>query len=162
MKKERNECCPVFHPEKWDKKTFKWNQKQFIKDTIPTLFHIPFPPMIGKKITKMMKMAEDSNKLLENMEDVLLLFTDPHPFKSEIFLSVTGDVPNSNNTTISGTFMSKVFDGSYNTIPKFIKQMDEYLSTQNKKSKKYYMHYAYCPKCTKKFGNNYMILFAEV
>lgn len=162
MKKMKNECCPVFHPEKWNNKNFNWNHKQFIKTSVPTLFHIPFPPMIGKKISKMMKMAEDSNKLLENMEDVLLLFTDPHPFKSEIYLSVTGDVPNSNNTTISGTFMSKVFDGSYNTIPKFIKQMDEYLSALNKKSKKYYVHYAYCPKCSKKYGNNYMILFAEV
>lgn len=29
-------------------------------------------------------------------------------------------------------------------------------------AKKYYVHYAYCPKCEKKFGHNYMILFAEV
>lgn len=162
MENEKNECCPVFHPEKWNNKNVNWNHKQFIKTSVPTLFHIPFPPMIGKKITKMMKMAEGSNKLSEKMDDVLLLFTDPHPFKSEMYLSVTGNVPNSNNTTISGSFIAKVFNGTYNAIPKYIKQMNGYLSAKNKKAKKYYVHYAYCPKCAKKFGNNYMILFAEV
>ena len=162
MENLHNECCPEFHTEKWDEKTFNWNNKPFIKAAIPTLFHIPFPPMIGKKVTKMMKMAEDSNKLSENMEDVLLLFTDPTPFKSEIYLSVTGNVPNADNITISGTLMAKVFEGEYNAIPKFIKQMDAYLSKQEKIAKKYYVHYAYCPKCAKEHGHNYMVLFAEV
>ncbi|WP_372794512.1 hydrolase [Lutibacter sp.] len=162
MKKENNECCPLFHPEKWNKKTFNWDCKPFVKTSVPTLFHIPFPLLIGKKVTKMMKMAEDSNKMSENMESVLLLFTDPHLFKSEIYLSVTGKVPNSNNTTISGTFMTKVFDGNYNAIPKFIRQMNDYLSKHRKIAKKYYVHYAYCPKCAKKYEHNYMVLFAKV
>ena len=40
--------------------------------------------------------------------------------------------------------------------------MDDYLSKQNEKSEKYFVHYAYCPECSKKFGHNYMILFAKV
>ena len=54
------ECCPKFNPKKWDKKTLNWKNKKFIKETIPTLFHIPFPPMIGKKITKMYNLAMDA------------------------------------------------------------------------------------------------------
>ena len=162
MKNEKNECCPVFHSKNWDEKTLKWNNKPFIKAAIPTLFHIPFPKMIEKRITKMMKMAEESNKMPENAEEILLLFTDPHPFKSELFLSVTGNVPNAENTTISGEFLTKVFDGSYNDALKFIKQMNSYLGKQGKTAKKYYIHYAYCPKCVRKFGHNYQLLFAEV
>ena len=60
MKKENQECCPKFYQKKWDGKTFNWDHKQFIKESVPTLFHIPLPPMIGKKITNMMKLAEDS------------------------------------------------------------------------------------------------------
>ena len=110
----------------------------------------------------MCKMAEDSKTMLSNKEDVLVLFADPSPFKSEIYLSVTGDVPSARNVKISGTFMSKVFDGPYNAIPKFIKQMNKCLANKNKKAKKYYVHYAYCPKCAKKYGHNHMILFAEI
>lgn len=162
MPEEDQECCPEFDPERWDKKMFSWKNKLFIKESIPTLFHIPFPPMIGKKITKMWKMAEESNTAPLKKEDALILFADPSPFKSELYLSVTGTVPDANNVTISGTFLSRVFEGPYNAIPKYIKQMDEYLAVKGKKAEKYYVHYAYCPKCAKESGHNYLILFAEV
>jgi hypothetical protein len=123
---------------------------------------MPFPPMIGKKIVKMLKTAEESKMEIQNKEDILILFADPTPFKSEIYLSTTGDVSNAENVKFTGTFVSKVFDGPYNAIPKFIKQMDEFLATKDKKAKKYYVHYAYCPGCAKKYGSNSMILFAEV
>ena len=67
-----NECCPKFNPEKWDKKSFNWDNKQFIKETIPTLLHIPFPPMIGKKITKMMNLATSSDKIDSKKDEVLV------------------------------------------------------------------------------------------
>ena len=118
--------------------------------------------MIGKKIKNLMKIAEDSKKLETNKEDILLLFADPSAFRSDLYLSVTVKVPNANNTDISGTFMSKVFDGAYKEVPKFIKRMGAYLNKQHKKAKNYYLHYAYCPKCAKEAGHNYMVLLAEV
>lgn len=157
-----NDCCPVFHTEKWDKKTFKWDHKHFIKESVPAFFHIPFFPMLQKKIVKLMKQAEEADKMLPDLQDALMLFSDPHPFKSDVYLSVTDEVANANNQPFTGTFMSKVFEGSYNEIPKFIKQMDPYLSSQSKKAKQYYVHYAYCPKCAKEAGHNYVLLFAEV
>ena len=159
---EKDECCPVFHPEKWEEKTHQWVEKKFIKSSVPTFFHIPYPPMIGKRITKMVKHAEEAKGLSKYTEDILLLFFDPHAFKSEMYLSVTKKIPGADNTTISGNFISKVFDGPYNAIPKYIKEMNTYLDTQGKKAKNYYVHYAYCPKCAKEKGHNYMVMFAEV
>ncbi len=74
MHNENKECCPEFNPEKWDEKTLNWESKHFIKESIPLLFHIPFPPMIGKKIMKMWRMAEESKKTPPEKEDVLVLF----------------------------------------------------------------------------------------
>ena len=162
MENQEKQCCPKFNPEKWDGKTHEWNDKPFIKETMPTLFHMPLPSVIDKKITGMCKLMEDAGKSEANAEDILMLFRDPSAFKSEIYLSVTGIVPNANNTNISGTFVSKVFSGPYSSVPKFMKQMDEYLKTKNKKTKDYYIHYAYCPKCAKKYGDNFMIIFAKV
>lgn len=156
------ECCPKFNPEKWDEKTFIWKNKPFIKESIPTLFHIPFPPMIGKKITKMMDLADKAKRVSAKKDEILVLFHDPSAFRSEIYISVLGEVKDANNVKISGTFVAKVFAGPYNAIPKFIKQMNEYLAKKGKKAKDYYVHYAYCPGCAKKYGNNYMILFAEI
>lgn len=162
MNNENKECCPKFNPEKWDGQTYTWENKPFIKETIPTFFHIPLASMINKKVGKLCKMAEDSKMIEANSEDVLLLFRDPSAFKSEIYLSVTGPVANVNNVNISGTFVAKVFSGPYNAVPKFIKEMNQYLVAQEKTAKDYYIHYAYCPKCAKKYGDNYMILFAQV
>jgi hypothetical protein len=156
------ECCPEFKPEKWDKKTQRWESKKFIKDSLPTFFHVPYPPMIGKKITRMWAAVEKNGAAAPNKEDTLVLFRDPSAFKSEIYMSVEKDVPAENNVVISGNFICRVFDGGYDSIPKFIKVMDQYLAEMGKKAKDYYVHYAYCPKCAGKFGHNYMILFAEV
>ena len=164
-KNQIEECCPEFNPGKWDKKIFNWNEKQFIKETIPTFFHTPFPPMIGKKITKMMALATSSNKIDAKKDEVLVLFQDPSAFKSNIYISVIGDVQGANNVKIIGTFMAKVYDGPYNAIPKFVKNMNMYLEKEKGKVPKndeYYIHYAYCPKCEKKYGHNYMILFAKI
>ncbi|MEK6152266.1 hydrolase [Flavobacteriaceae bacterium 3-367] len=162
MKQQEEICCPVFDLEKWNEKTFHWDHKKFLKATVPTFFHIPLSPMIGNRIKKLMKLAESSNVLPQNKEDVLLLFTDPHAFKSEIYLSVTADIPKARNAALSGTFLGKVFDGAYSDIPKFMRQMERFLEGKHEKAEKYYVHYAYCPKCAKKYGHNYMVLFAQV
>jgi len=158
------ECCPKFDIKKWDRKTFDLGKRQFIKETIPTLFHIPFPPMIGEKITKMMALATVAKKIDSKKDEVLVLFQDPSAFKSNIYISVTGNVPRAKNVKIPGNFAARVYDGPYNMIPKFVGDMNAYLEKEGKKVPKndeYYIHYAYCPKCEKKYGHHYMILFAK-
>jgi hypothetical protein len=155
-------CCPEFHPEKWEAKTHQWDNKLFIKETMPTFFHMPLASIINKKVTKMCQMMEEAKMAESNSEDVLLLFRDPSAFKSEIYLSVAGEIPKANNVGVSGLFFSKVFAGPYKDVPKFIKQMDDHLAKENKKAKDYYIHYAYCPKCAEKYGKNYMIIFAQI
>lgn len=162
VKTKSEECCPTFNPEKWDEKTFDWDNKPFIEESVPSFLHIPSKKMLEKKITKMMKLAEEANAIAMDETDVLLLFRDPHAFKSNIYLSVTQPVANANNIVLSGKFMAKVYDGPFKAVPKFLKKMDAYLKNKQKQSKDYYVHYAYCPKCAEERGHNYMILFAEL
>ena len=157
-----DECCLKFDPKPWDEKTHHWKDKLFIKDTIPQLFHIPiFPSMIGKMIMRQWRKAEDAGAAPDK-KDFLWLCYDPSPWKSEHYIWVTKKVPNAENVKISGTFISKVFDGPYNAAPKWIKEMDEWLAQQGKKAKKYYFYFTTCPKCAKKYGHNYVVVFAQV
>ncbi len=162
MENQNQECCPKFDVKKWDKKSFTWDNKLFIKESIPTFFHIPFPPSIGKKMTKMYKLAEKSNTNIQDKSEALVMFHDPTAFKSEIYYSVTSETEGANNTTISGEFSAMVFDGPYNGIPRYIKEMEKYLKEKGQSAKDYYVHYAYCPKCAKESGHNYMVLFAQI
>lgn len=162
MENQIDECCPEFDVSKWDKKREVWENRMFIKETMPTLFHMPFPPTIGKKITRMYKLVDKADAHLTDKSDTLILFRDPSAFRSEIYYSVSKQVTDAQNSEISGTFVSRVFDGKYNEIPKFIKEMDRYLNESGESAKDYYIHYAYFPLCAKRYGHNYVTLFAKV
>lgn len=126
-----------------------------------TFFHIPFPPTIAKLMTRMWNKvtAASANPPLE---DTLMLAYDPTAFKSEYYVAVTKEVPDAENVILSGTYLSRVFDGPYSGVPKWIKEMDKYVAEQGKSAKKYYVYYTSCPKCAKKYGHNYVVLFAQV
>ncbi len=162
MIKQSAECCPEFHPEKWDEKTTIWERQQFIKASVPAFFHIPFSWMIGSRITKMYELAKDADAIPDDWLDAIVLFNDPHTFRSDIYMLVTKEVPGAENVTLSGTFISKVFDGPYNAAPKFMKKLNVYITSLGKEVEDYYVHYAYCPKCMEKFGHNYQAWFAKV
>lgn len=152
-------CCPEFNVQRWNEKTHKWKEKLFLQDTVFQIMHIPMN--MGSVIKKMFAKVEAA-QASPPAEDFLMLCYDPSPWKSEIHMSVTKNIPGGKMVKLSGTFVSKVFDGPYNAVPKWIGEMDQYLASKNQKALKYYFHYAYCPKCSQKFGHNYCVAFAQV
>jgi hypothetical protein len=117
--------------------------------------------MIAKAMGKMWKVAQDAGAAPE-LKDFLCLAYDPSPWRGELYVAVTKEVPNAKNVKLSGTFVSKVFDGPYNAVPKWIKEMDKYLDGQGKKASRYYFYFTTCPKCAKIHGHNYVSAFARV
>ncbi len=160
-KDESQHCCPEFDPKPWDEKEFIWKDKLFIRDTMPQFMHMPLPGKYAKTIGRMWKKIEDAGAGTD-IKDFLLLAYDPSPWKSELYINVTKEVPGADNAKLSGTFVTKVFDGPYNAVPKWIKEMEQYLVKSGKRSKKYYFYYTTCPKCAKVYGHNYVVVFVEV
>lgn len=154
-------CCPEFDLSRWDNKKFIWNEKLFLKDSVPEFLHMPLPKMYEKAITGMWEKANVAG-VVPDPKDFLLLAHDPSPFKGELLMAITQEIWNEECVKLSGTFMTKVFDGPYNKIPKYIKEMNQYLASLKLAAKKYYFYYAYCPECAKKYGHNYIVAFAEV
>jgi len=159
--KDSENCCPKFDPEPWNEKIHNWKDKLFIKDTVRQIFHKPLQSSMKKTIGGMWQKAQDA-KADPKINDFLLLATDPSPWKSELYMTVTKNVPEIENVKLSGTFLSKVFDGPYNAVPKWLKEMEKYVSSQGKKTKKYYIYFTTCPKCAKIYGHNYAVAFAQV
>lgn len=116
---------------------------------------------MGKVVTRMCKKIEDSGASPPK-EEFLMLAYDPSPWKSELYMSVTKEVPGAENVKLSGSFLTKVYDGPYNAVPKWIKDMDAFVASRGKKVLKYYFYYTTCPKCAKKYGHNYCVAFAQV
>jgi len=157
----KQQCCPPFDPVNWDLKEVVWQDKLFVKDSMPELFHIPLPGVINRTIGRVWRKIEEAEAKPED-KDILMLFYDPSPWKSELYINATKEVPDADNVRLSGTFLTKVFDGPYNAAPKWIKEMDVYVKNKGRQTQKYYFYYTTCPKCAKKYGHNYVVVFAKV
>jgi hypothetical protein len=154
-------CCAEFDPTLWNNVTRSWNDKLFMRSYINELFHMPLPGAYKKAITGMWKKAEEAGAA-PDPADFLLLSYDISPFKGELLMSVTKEVPDADVVKLSGTFISKVFDGPYNKVPKYMSDMNDYLESVGKTPHKIYFYFPYCPKCAKKYGHNYIVALAEV
>jgi len=65
-------------------------------------------------------------------------------------------------TSISGTFLSKVFEGPYRNMRTWIEEMKDFVRSQGKSFRKLYFFYTTCPKCAKKYGKNYVVVLAQL
>jgi len=158
---KQEECCPVFDPSTYDKKVIEWKDKLYVKDTMRTFMHMPLFGAFGKTLTRMMKDIEDANALPAE-KDVIMLSKDPTPWKSELYIHVTKEVPGAENVRFSGTYLTKVYDGEFKDIRKWIVDLKQYVEAERKTLKDYLFYYTTCPNCAKKHGHNYVVGFAQV
>ena len=91
-----------------------------------------------------------------------MLSYDPSPWKSEHFFTATKEVPGAENVHLSGTYLTKVFEGPYKDAKKWVGEMEDYVKSQGKGMNKLYLYYTTCPKCAAHYGKNYTVAFAEI
>ena len=106
-------CCPPFDPEPWDEKEIIWKDKAFVFDHITSFFYIPLN--IGKKVVRNMELIAAAQA---EPEQQLMLTDEKSPWGADIYIDVAKEVPGAKMETLSGTFLTKVFEGPYNFFPK--------------------------------------------
>lgn len=157
MKDGEANCCPTFNPKKYDKKKVTWKKKLFIKDRVYSLFHIPLN--LESIINKNIKKLEDANAM---PKDTIILSDKKSPFYSNIYINTKKAIPGVHDIKVTGTFLTKVFEGPHKNMKKWIKEMEDYVKLEKQKLKHMYFYYTTCPKCAKEYGKNYVVLFAEI
>lgn len=150
-------CCPRFNQDAWQEKEVNFKDKLFLKDHVTSIFHIPLN--FGKVMEKNMEIIEHAGA---KSKEQLVLSEEKSPWGSEVHIAIEKEIPEAEMEKISGTFLSKVFEGSYNEMAKFIEQMKVYVHSKNKEAKKLMFYYPYCPKCAKAYGKNYIVILAQL
>ena len=150
-------CCPRFNTEPWDGKEQVWEDKLFVKDRVRSLFHIPIN--FGKVMVRNMEKISGAEAF---SPEPLMLSDENSLWGSDLYVHVSKDVPDSEMAKISGTFLTKVFEGPYKNARIWTQEMRAYVKEQGKELKKLYFFYTTCPKCAKVYGNNYVVLLAQV
>jgi len=150
-------CCPRFDPGPWNEKEITWQNKLFIKDHIRSFLHIPL------NFDKMMVRNMEKIKSASALAPEPLMFTDENSlWGADVFIAVGKEVPGAVMEKMSGTFMSKVYEGPYKDAGKWAKDMEKYVRSKGKDPKKIYFFYTTCPKCAEYYGKNYTVLLAKI
>jgi hypothetical protein len=152
-----SECCPQFDPAPWSDATLTWENRRFVKDRVRSLFHIPinFGSVMKRNMTAIEALhAKPATPIVLSDENSL--------WGADVYIETTSDIPHAVMTTISGTFLSRVYEGPYQNVHKWIEDTKNDVSAKGKTLKKIYIYYTTCPKCAKKYGKNYVVVLAQI
>ena len=150
-------CCPEFNPVLWDDKILEWKNKKFIRDHIFTIF---FMPINFGKVMK--RVNEKVKKAGAEVPDWLCLSDHTSKWNMDVYLEVDKEIPDADNTTLSGKFYCKVYEGAFGDTGKWCKDFENTAKAKGYSTKKMFMWYTTCPKCAKKYGKNYVAIISQI
>ena len=150
-------CCPRFDPEPWDEKEITWQDELFIKDHVRSFLHIPLN--FGKVMVKNMERIQAAGALAPQP---LMLSDEKSLWGADIYIAVSKEIPGAEMKRISGTFLTKVFEGPYKNVGRWVKEMKAYVKSKGREIKKMYFFYTTCPNCAKVYGKNYTVILTMV
>lgn len=150
-------CCPRFQPEPWDDKEVEFQGRRFLRDWVWAFLHIPLN--FGGIMARNMKRIQAAGAV---SEENILLCDESSPWRTQINIAVSKDVPGAEMVQIPGRFLTKVFEGPYRNAPQWIKAMHSHVASKGKVPRRMYSFYTTCPRCAKAYGKNYVVLLAEV
>ncbi|HDR53556.1 MAG TPA: hypothetical protein ENN60_02690 [archaeon] len=157
MDKKQEECCPPFDPKPWDGKTLKWKEKKFIKDRVRSILHIPVN--FGQVVIRNMAKMEAAGA--KNREHIMLV-DENSLWGADVFISVDREVPGAEMVTLTGTFLTKVYEGPFKDLGSWTADFKKYVASKGKDLRQLYYWYTTCPACARKYGKNYVVLSARV
>jgi hypothetical protein len=150
-------CCQRFDPVPWDKKVLEWKDKKFVKTRVRTFFYIPIG--FGKVVAPL---AEKIERAGANPDVALMLSDHTSKWNMDLYVATSKEVPGEENVTMSGKFLSKVYEGEFRETGKWCKDFDEYAKKEGHKYSKLYLSYTTCPACAKAYGKNYVVIIGQV
>ncbi|MFO7734376.1 MAG: hydrolase [Candidatus Aminicenantes bacterium] len=149
-------CCPKFDPAPWDDKTHEWKDKKFVRDKVRALFNIPMN--FGAVVRRLDGKIREAGA---TVPDYLGLSNHTSKWSMDMYVAVDKDVPGADNVTLSGKFFSKVYEGAFKDTGKWCEDFAAVMKERGLASTKQYMWYTTCPKCAKKYGKNYVVIFGQ-
>jgi hypothetical protein len=150
-------CCPPFDPAPWQDREITWHDKPFVKDHVTCLFHVPLN--MGRIVMKDMALIEAAHAASDKP---LMLSDEQSPWGADLYIEVKKLVPGATMAQLSGTFLTRVFEGPFRDAGRWAQEMTRDVAARGRTLEQLYFGYTTCPRCAKAYGKNYVVLFAKV
>jgi len=149
-------CCPRFDPAPWDGVDQVFADRLFVRDTVRAFLHIPLN--FGAVMRRNMARIEAAGA----HGDAVVLSDERSLWHSDVYIGVDQEVPGADMQRLSGTFLSRVFEGPYSHTGRWMRELVAYATSRGVTPKKLWTYYTTCPGCAKVYGKNYVVLLGEV
>lgn len=158
---DKNEtgCCPIPNVDAWNDIEVVFENKAFIRMYTRSFLFVPLN--MGKIMTQLQELAEHSGATMPATEG-MILSRDMSPWKAEQLYAVSKPVEGADMVQLSGTYISKVFEGPYKDAAKWHTEMQNAAAQRGGVAGDVYFFYTTCPKCAKHYGKNYVIGLAKI
>lgn len=150
-------CCPRFHPEEWADQELKFVEKPFVRASTISFFHIPMN--MDSVFTRTLAAIERAHA---GGQGQLVLSHDTSNWHADHLFAVDEAVPGAEMVHLTGTFLTKVFEGSFDQMPVWCTELERYIQEKGRKLEDSYFYYTTCPRCAKVHGKNYVVGVAKV
>lgn len=151
------ECCPKFDPAPWQERRVTLDGKKFVQDRVRSFLRIPLN--FGAVMARNMAAIQAAGAEPPNM---IVLSDENSLWGADVYLEVSRDVPGLRMASIPGTFLAQAYEGPYRDIPKWIADLKRRIAGQGKTLRLLLFFYTTCPKCARKYGRNYVVLFGQI
>lgn len=150
-------CCPRFNPEGWDGQELHLQDMKVVRATTRSAMHVPLD--MEHVFGRVQRHIDQAGA--EPGERFIVLSRDDSQFRRTHLFSVSKDVPDEEMSTLSGDFITKVFEGSFAETRRWYGEMQAVVRSRGHVPGDIYFFYTTCPECAKAYGKNYVVGVAE-
>lgn len=150
-------CCPRFHPGPWDAQELRFERKPFVRSSTVSMFHVPLN--MGSVFSKTMAAIQEAHAETDRF---LVLSHDDSAWHADHLFAVERDVPGADMVHLTGTYLTKVFEGPFSKTGEWCREMESFAKQKGKQIATQYFFYTTCPRCAKVYGKNYVVGVAQV
>jgi hypothetical protein len=142
---------------RWHERELTWKRKPFLKDHVRAFLHIPL------NLESVILRSHDAiERAGAYPEERLWLMSDTTAWRSVVYVAVERDVPGHEIVHVSGTFLTRVFQGSLWELGEWIDEMNAWVSDRDGRVRKMYFYHLRCPNCSSSYASNRVVIFARV
>lgn len=150
-------CCPKFNPDGWEGQELHLRDFKVVEARTHNVMHVPLD--MGRVFGRVQRHIDEAGAL--QGERFIVLSRDDSAFASTHFFSVDRDIPGEEMTTLSGDFITRVFEGPFAKAREWHADMQRLVRDRGHEPGDVYFFYTTCPKCAQAYGKNYVVGFAE-
>lgn len=151
-------CCPRFDPEPWQERELVWRDKPFVKSHVRSVLHVP----VGVARMYARETANIEQAGAKESEGIVLC-DESSRWGTDYFFAVSKEqVSGASMVHLSGTFLTRVYEGRYREAGKWMRDMAAHVDARGKRLERIFSWYTTCPRCARAYGANYVVLFAQV